>query len=59
MTGECLSSLYGTEVDVFRVRGRVIVVGAADSTGAELGTGDHLHERHGEARSGQWSTPAR
>jgi len=30
MTGERLSDLYGTEVDVLRVRGRVVVVGTPD-----------------------------
>ena len=43
MTSECLSDLYGTDVDVLRVRGRVVVVGAADSATSELGGSDHLH----------------
>jgi zinc/manganese transport system ATP-binding protein len=30
MTSETLSALYGTDVDVLRVRGRVVVVGAPD-----------------------------
>jgi zinc/manganese transport system ATP-binding protein len=30
MTSETLSALYGTEVDVLRVRGRIVVVGAPD-----------------------------
>ncbi len=46
MTSECLSNLYGTDVDVLRVRGRVVVVGAADSATSELGGSDHLHD-HG------------
>ena len=47
MTSACLSGLYGTEVDVLRVRGRLIVVGAADSSTTELCDDDHhlhLHE---------------
>jgi zinc/manganese transport system ATP-binding protein len=43
MTSERLSDLYGVPVDVLRVRGRVVVVGAADSGGADLESGDHLH----------------
>ena len=30
MTGETLTALYGTEVDVLRVRGRIVVVGTPD-----------------------------
>jgi zinc/manganese transport system ATP-binding protein len=30
MTSETLSALYGTDVDVLRVRGRVVVVGTPD-----------------------------
>ncbi|MBV9592671.1 MAG: metal ABC transporter ATP-binding protein [Actinobacteria bacterium] len=44
MTGERLSDLYGTVIDVLRVRDRVIVVGAADSATCEPGGADHLHE---------------
>jgi zinc/manganese transport system ATP-binding protein len=43
MTTECLSDLYGTEVDVLRVRGRLVVVGSADSSSLGLGADDHLH----------------
>jgi zinc/manganese transport system ATP-binding protein len=43
MTGERLSELYGTEVDVLRVRGRIVVVGAPDDAHGEKG-GDHHHE---------------
>jgi zinc/manganese transport system ATP-binding protein len=35
MTTETLSRLYGTEIDVLRVRGRIVVVGAPD---------EHHHE---------------
>ena len=37
MTGERLSDLYGTEVDVLRVRGRIVVVGAPDDAHGEHG----------------------
>ena len=37
MTSEVLSELYGTQVDVLRVRGRLVVVGAEDH-------GEHCHE---------------
>jgi zinc/manganese transport system ATP-binding protein len=43
MTSERLSDLYGTDVDVLRVRGRLVVVGAADSSPLGLGADDHLH----------------
>jgi zinc/manganese transport system ATP-binding protein len=39
MTSERLSELYGTEVDVLRVRGRIVVVGA----------NEHAHHHHGDA----------
>ncbi|MFJ8787403.1 metal ABC transporter ATP-binding protein [Streptomyces sp. NPDC102476] len=35
MTSESLSQLYGTQVDVVRVRGRVVVVGAPDEPAVE------------------------
>jgi zinc/manganese transport system ATP-binding protein len=43
MTSECLSDLYGTEVDVLRVRDRLVVVGAADGSLSELSDHDTLH----------------
>jgi zinc/manganese transport system ATP-binding protein len=48
MTGERLSDLYGTEVDVLRVRGRIVVIGAPDDAHAEKG-GHHHHHQDGEA----------
>ncbi|WP_038551684.1 metal ABC transporter ATP-binding protein [Nocardia nova] len=45
MTSEVLSELYGTEVDVLRVRGRLVVVGTGDEIDA-LGT--HHSESAGE-----------
>jgi zinc/manganese transport system ATP-binding protein len=35
MTSERLSTLYGTQVDVLRVRGRIVVVGAPEDTHAD------------------------
>lgn len=43
MTSEVLSELYGTEVEVLKVRGRLVVVGTGDTMDA-LGTaGAHCH----------------
>ena len=39
MTSENLSELYRTEVEVVRVRGRIVVVGAEDSP---------VHHHHGD-----------
>jgi len=38
LTSETLSTLYGTEIDVLRVRGRVVVVGTPDA--------EHVHHVH-------------
>jgi zinc/manganese transport system ATP-binding protein len=46
MTSDTLSSLYGTNVDVLRVRDRIVVLGAADSALADLGTGHHHTHDH-------------
>jgi zinc/manganese transport system ATP-binding protein len=46
MTSDTLSNLYGTNVDVLRVRDRIVVVGAADSAVADLGTGHHHTHDH-------------
>jgi zinc/manganese transport system ATP-binding protein len=43
MTGERLSTLYGTEIDVLQVRGRIVVVGAPDSMHSEPGDAHHHH----------------
>ena len=42
MTTKKLSELYGTEVDVLKVRGRIIVVGSNDPSLGENG-GHHQH----------------
>jgi zinc/manganese transport system ATP-binding protein len=44
MTGERLSELYGTDVDVLRVRGRIVVVGSPDDAHGEKGGHEHHHE---------------
>jgi zinc/manganese transport system ATP-binding protein len=50
LTSETLSRLYGTAVDVLRVRGRIVVVGAPDEPDAALGESGHAHGSHrGEA----------
>lgn len=54
MTSERLSELYGTQVDVLRVRGRVVVVGAPDAAHGEPG-GHHHH--HLEAAIGAAGPP--
>jgi zinc/manganese transport system ATP-binding protein len=41
LTTQTLSRLYGTEVDVLRVRGRIVVVGTPDDTHVH-----HVHEEH-------------
>lgn len=42
MTSDRLSNLYGTDVDVFRVHGRIVVIGAPDAAHGEHG-GEHHH----------------
>jgi zinc/manganese transport system ATP-binding protein len=49
MTGPRLSELYGTEVDVLRVRGRIVVVGAPDDAHGEIGGHHHHHEQEAHA----------
>jgi zinc/manganese transport system ATP-binding protein len=51
LTTETLSRLYGTPVDVLRVRGRIIVVGAPDEPDSALGHAGHAHE-HDPFRTG-------
>jgi zinc/manganese transport system ATP-binding protein len=43
LTSETLTRLYGTTVDVLRVRGRIIVVGAPDEPDTSLGEAGHAH----------------
>lgn len=45
LTSERLSGLYGTDIDVLRVRGRIVVVGAPD---AAHGEGGHHHHPVGD-----------
>lgn len=46
LTTETLSRLYGTPVDVLKVRGRIIVVNASEST--DTSGHHHLHDEHME-----------
>lgn len=46
LTSERLSALYGTQVDVLRVRGRVLVVGTPDDAHREPGGDHHHHHEH-------------
>ena len=43
MTSERLSELYRTQIDVVRIRDRILVVGAADSFVSEVTAGDATH----------------
>ncbi|MFJ1535424.1 metal ABC transporter ATP-binding protein [Streptomyces mirabilis] len=47
LTSESLSRLYGTQVDVVRVHGRVVVVGAPDGPAAQPHHAQELHESDG------------
>lgn len=46
MTSERLSELYQTRIDVVRVQGRILVVGAAESMTSELPGADSPHHAH-------------
>lgn len=48
LTGETLSRLYGTGIDVLRVRGRVLVVGSPDEPDSALGVPGHAHDHERE-----------
>lgn len=50
LTSEMLSRLYGTTVDVLRVRGRIVVVGSPDEPDTALGESGHAHAHPHEAR---------
>jgi zinc/manganese transport system ATP-binding protein len=56
MTSERLSELYGAQVDVLRVRGRVIVVGAPDSA---HGDPDGAHHHHPVGDEHSYDQPTR
>jgi zinc/manganese transport system ATP-binding protein len=43
LTSETLSDLYGADIDVIRVRGRIVVVGGPDGAHAEPGESHHHH----------------
>lgn len=48
MTSRVLSELYRTEVDVLRVRGRLVVVGTGDTMDALGAAGGHCHGAAGD-----------
>lgn len=48
MTSEVLSELYRTQVDVLRVRGRLVVVGTGDTMDALGAAGGHCHGAAGD-----------
>jgi zinc/manganese transport system ATP-binding protein len=48
MTSERLSELYGTEIDVLRIRDRIVVVGSPESAHAEPGASHHHHAHDDE-----------
>lgn len=55
----CLSELYGTEIDVLRLRGRIVVVGAPDAAHGDGGhhhhaSGDDHDAEHGAHRRSSW-----
>lgn len=59
LTSECLSELYGTEIDVLRLRGRIVVVGAPDAAHGDGGhhhhaTGDDHDAEHTAGRRSSW-----
>ena len=53
LTTAGLSALYGTDIDVLNVRGRIIVVGSGEGTPTEPGGHPHHHHEHRDhGRSG-------
>ncbi|MGW4344137.1 metal ABC transporter ATP-binding protein [Streptomyces sp. NPDC004690] len=56
LTSQSLSELYGTQVDVLRVRGRVVVVGAPDEPSEPHRPAPQPHAAHPGARGEQRST---
>jgi zinc/manganese transport system ATP-binding protein len=46
LTSAGLSDLYGTEIDVLNLRGRIIVVGSDDAAPTEPGGHHHHHHDH-------------
>lgn len=55
LTTEGLSNLYGTDIDVLHVRGRIIVVGSDESTPTEPGGHHHHHHESGHDGHGHGS----
>jgi zinc/manganese transport system ATP-binding protein len=66
LTSQRLSELYDSDVDVLRVRGRIIVVGTPDAAHGEPDGGHHHHpvgddhghdshdHAHAEPSAGAW-----
>jgi zinc/manganese transport system ATP-binding protein len=54
MTGSRLSELYGTDVDVLRVRDRIVVVGAPDAAHGDVGAGHHHHPVDDDHSDASW-----
>jgi len=58
LTSETLSELYGVDVDVLRVRGRIVVVGAPDAAHSDVLASHHHHpvdDDHEIAGAWAWS----
>jgi zinc/manganese transport system ATP-binding protein len=58
MTSARLSELYDTDVDVLRVRGRIVVVGAPDAAHGDVGASHYHHavdDDHDEADDRAWA----
>jgi zinc/manganese transport system ATP-binding protein len=52
LTSEGLSDLFGTDIEVLRVRDRIIVVGSDESVPTEPGGHHHHHHDHGDHSHG-------
>jgi zinc/manganese transport system ATP-binding protein len=56
LTSAKLSALYGTDIDVLQIRGRIVVVGTPD---AAHGDGSHHHHPAGDNHESDHPAPAR
>jgi zinc/manganese transport system ATP-binding protein len=52
LSSETLSRLYGTTIDVLRVRGRIVVVGSPEENDATFADPGHTHRRDSRALGG-------
>ena len=48
LTSARLSDLYQTDVEVVRVRGQIVIVGAPERPHAEVGSTEYHHESNDE-----------